>query len=178
MMNELIAKKYAKALAVTFSLEELESVANVLEVLAKVLQEPAIAAVVNSPEVSKERRAEILLGAIEQTNSSALENFIKLLVEKSRVSLLSDIADALKRYIADEKKNYRGVVYSDSEIDAKILNELAKGLGKKYGSSISLEYIKSGFDGIKVDVEDLGIEISFSKSRINKQIVAHVLQAI
>ena len=60
----------------------------------------------------------------------------------------------------------------------KVLKELGDGLGKKFDSKITLSYIKSNFDGIRVDVEDLGIEISFSKSRINKQIVEHILKAI
>ena len=32
--------------------------------------------------------------------------------------------------------------------------------------------------GIKVEVEDLGIEINFSKSRLNMQLVEHILKAI
>jgi len=37
---------------------------------------------------------------------------------------------------------------------------------------------KYDFDGIKVDVDGLGVEISFSRSRISDQIVDHILKAI
>lgn len=177
-MNELIAKKYVKALTTVFDIEVLQKVADVLEILAKTLEETKIKTLINAPDVSKEQKADILLGGIEKTGSKELENFIKLLVQKDRIALISDITTVLKKYIADRNKNYVGVVYSDSDIDQKILNELADGLSKKFDSTISLRFQKSDFDGIKVDVDGLGIEIGFSKSRINKQIVEHILKAI
>lgn len=178
MMNEIVAKKYANALAKEFDLDTLSSVAELLSALAEALSDAQIAAVVNSPEVSKERRTEILLAAIAGVQSKQMENFIKLLVEHNRVALVADIAAVLKSYIADQKKEYTGVVYSDSDIDEKVLGELSSGLGKKFDSKINLSFVKKDFDGIKVDVDGLGIEISFSRSRISDQIVDHILKAI
>ncbi len=177
-MNELIAKKYVKALTGAFDLASLENLAEVMDALADALKEPQIAKVINAPQVSKEKRAEILVAAIEQSGSKEVENFVRLLALKDRIALVGDIAEVLRKYIADQKKSYSGVVYSDSEVDEKVLGELGEGLGKKFDSTISLRFEKSDFDGIKVDVEDLGIEISFSKSRINNQIVEHILKAI
>ena len=58
------------------------------------------------------------------------------------------------------------------------MQELSSGLSKKFDSTISLSYVKTDFDGIKVDVVDLGIEIDFSKTRINSQIIEHIVKAI
>jgi F-type H+-transporting ATPase subunit delta len=110
--------------------------------------------------------------------SKELNNFLKLIVENGRIELIPDIANELNKIISKKKKSYKGIVYSDSDIDSKVLGDLEKGLGKKFDSKISLSFNKGDFDGIKVDVEDLGIEISFSKSRINNQIVEHILKAI
>ncbi len=177
-MNELVAKKYVKALAKEFDMTSLESAAEVLSALAKALNDGKIAAVMNSPEVSKEKRAEILTAAIAGANSKQMENFIKLLVEHNRVDLIADIAATLQSYIADKKREYRGVVYSDTEIEESVLGELSAGLGKKFDSTIALSFVKSDFDGIKVDVDGLGVEISFSRSRIGNRIVDHILKAI
>jgi F-type H+-transporting ATPase subunit delta len=177
-MNELIAKKYVQALEKSLDLESLGNTAEVLSALAKAIEDPSVASVLNAPQVSKEKRTEILTSAIKGANSKEIENLIKLLVENSRVNLIPDIANVLNKHIADIKKSYRGTVYSDSEIDSNILAQLQSGLGKKFDSTITLSYKKDDFDGIKVDVEDLGIEISFSKTRINKQIVEHILKAI
>ena len=178
MMNEIVAKKYANALTKEFDIETLQDITELLDALSKALEEKDIAAVMNSPEISKEKRAEILLAAIAGAKSRQMENFIKLLVEHNRVALIADIASVLKSYIADEKKEYTGTVYSDSEIDEKVLSELSNGLGKKFESKIALSFVKSDFDGIKVDVDGLGVEISFSRSRISGQIVEHILKAI
>ena len=67
---------------------------------------------------------------------------------------------------------------STGEIDAKVMQELSKGLSKKFDLNISLEFVKNDFNGIKVDVEDLGIEINFSKTRINSQMIEHIVKAI
>ncbi len=177
-MNELIAKKYVQALSKSLDAASLENAAEVFAALAEALEKPEVAAVINAPQVSKEQRVDILTSAVKGAGSKELENLLKLLVENNRISLIGEIATVLKKVIAKEKKSYSGVVYSDSEIDAKVLSELGEGLGKKFDSTISLKFVQSDFDGIRVDVEDLGVEISFSKSRINKQIVEHILKAI
>ena len=176
-MNELIAKKYVKALTQSLELDSLREVAEVLNALAEALDKE-VEKVLNAPDVTKEQRTQILLAAVEKAGSKEVNNFVKVLVQKDRIALVGDIAEVLRKYLADLEKSYSGVVYSDSEVDQKVLTELGAGLGKKYDSTISLQYEKSDFDGIKVDVEDLGIEISFSKSRINNQIVEHILKAI
>ena len=177
-MNELIAKKYVQALYNSLEMEALENAQEVFSALAEALAQDGIASVINAPQVSKEQRCEILLSAVKGANSKEIDNLIKLLVENNRVELVADIAYGLKKVIANGKKSFSGVVYSDSAIEDEILTQLSDGLGKKFNSTISLSSVQNGFDGIKVDVEDLGIEISFSKTRINKQIVEHILQAI
>lgn len=177
-MNELIAKKYVKALTSAFDTASLQNVMEVLDALNEALADSSVSKVIYAPQVSKEQRAEIVLSAIEKADSKEVENFVKILVEKDRIALVGDIAEVLRKYIADQNKSYTGIVYSNSDIDEKVLNELGAGLGKKFDSTISLQFERSDFDGIKVDVEDLGIEISFSKSRISNQIVEHILKAI
>jgi F-type H+-transporting ATPase subunit delta len=84
----------------------------------------------------------------------------------------------LKKDVANSTKNYEGIIYSDSDIDAKVIEELSGGLCKKFDSNISLSFVKNDFNGIKVEVEGLGIEIDFSKDRIDSQIIEHIIKAI
>ena len=63
-------------------------------------------------------------------------------------------------------------------MDAKTVKALSSGLGKKVDADITLEFVKTNFDGIKVEVEDLGIELNFSKERINSSLIDHILKAI
>ena len=84
----------------------------------------------------------------------------------------------MRKDVANTTKTYDGIVYSDSDIDAKVVQDLSDGLSKRFDSKITLEFIKNDFDGIKVDVEDLGVEINFSKTRIDSQIIEHIVKAI
>ena len=63
-------------------------------------------------------------------------------------------------------------------MDAKTLTDLSTGLSKKVDATVELTFIKSDYDGLKVEVADLDMEINFSKTRVNAQLVEHILKAI
>jgi F-type H+-transporting ATPase subunit delta len=128
--------------------------------------------------VNIQAKSKILLDAVKIANSKKVDNFIKILVENKRINVIPTIADELHKYIANATKIYSGVIYSDTDIDANLVEKLSTGLSKKFDSNISLMTVKNDFNGIKVAVEGLGIEINFSKDRIDSQIIEHIIKAI
>lgn len=177
-MEEVIAKRYVKAFTDNMSLDELKELSTLFSVLAQAFSEKKFNDMMCSPHVSSEEKIAVLVAVAAKAESQKLTNFLKVLVEKKRLSLIPAIAECLRRDIADNTKTYTGTVYSNSEIETQILKDLSTGLGGKFGSSIELEFVKSDFDGIKVDVADLGVEINFSRTRINDQIIEHIVKAI
>ena len=177
-MKEIVAKRYAKSLVEEFELDDLKNISEILEALSVIVKDKALYIKVFAPDISKEDKESFILDAIKGAGSEKLNNFFKILVSNDRIDTIPYIADEIKSYIADATKTYSGIVYSSDDIDGSILSKLSEGLGKKFDSNIDLSYKKSDFDGIKVDVDGLGVEINFSKDRINKQIVEHILQAI
>ena|SRR3989339_50552 len=177
-MEELIAKRYLKAVKQGSNAESMQSIALIFSVLAESFNNERFNQIINNPDVSKNQKSEILLAAVKSAGSKDVENLIKLLVEHNRISIIPAIAEIMRKDIAKTNKSYSGIVYSDSNIDAKVIEGLSNGLGNRFDSKISLKFIKNDFNGIKVDVEDLGVEISFSKSRINSQIIEHIAKAI
>ena len=177
-MEELIAKRYIKAFNVDSDLESTQNMSDVFSVLAASFKDEKFVQIIANPNVSANAKSEILLDAVKSAESDKVNNLIKLLVEKKRINIIPAIAQELKKEIARSSKTYEGVVYSDEKILAKTMKELSSGLSKKFDLNISLEYIKNDFNGIKVEVEDLGIEINFSKSRINSQMIEHIVKAI
>jgi len=176
-MEELIAKRYIKALSGS-DVASIQNIADLFSVLSESFNDEKFINIIDNPNVSQGDKLEILLGAVSSAKSSQVDNLIKLLVENKRINIIPAIAQELKKEVASSTKTYKGTVYSDSEIDAKTMQELGDSLSKKYGSTISLEFVKNDFNGIKMDVEDLGIEINFSKTRINSQIIEHIVKAI
>jgi F-type H+-transporting ATPase subunit delta len=177
-MEELIAKRYIKALKQSCDAQAMQNMTVVLSGLAESFNDAKFIQIIDNPIVSKEQKLEILLAAVKPAESEIINTLVKLLVEKNRTSIIPALAEGMRKDTANTSKTYSGVVYSDSEIDAKVIQDLSSGLSKKYDSNISLNFIKEDFDGIKVDVEDLGIEINFSKTRIDSQIIEHIVKAI
>ncbi len=177
-MEELIAKKYIKALKTNSDKESLQNITDVFSTLAESFSNEKFVNIVVNPHVSASDKSEILLAAVKPANSDVLNNLIQLLVENKRIEIIPAIASELKKYIADSTKTYEGVIYSNSDIEAKVITDLGNGLNKKFDSTISLDFVKNDFNGIKVEVEGLGIEINFSKDRIDSQIIEHIIKAI
>jgi len=177
-MEELIAKRYIKAIKKSSDIESMENMALIFSTLAESFNNEKFVQIINNPDVSRDQKSDILLAAVKSADSKDVENLIKLLAEHNRINIIPAIAEVMRKDIAATSKSYTGIVYSDSDIDAKVIENLSSELGKRFDSNISLKFVKDDFNGIKVDVEDLGIEINFSKSRINSQIIEHIVKAI
>ncbi|MDD5373604.1 MAG: F0F1 ATP synthase subunit delta [Sulfurimonas sp.] len=177
-MEELIAKRYLKAIKQSSDTETMQNIALIFSVLAQSFNDEKFNRVINNPDVSKNQKSEILLAAVKSVGSKDVDNLIKLLAEHDRIAIIPALAEIMRKDIAKTNKSYSGIVYSDSDIDTRVIEDLGNGLGNRFNSKISLKFVKNDFNGIKVDVEDLGVEISFSKSRINSQIIEHIVKAI
>ena len=177
-MTDLVAKRYIGALKQDTTAKDLQAIADIFAGLASAFEDASFTNIINKPSVKSEDKTNILLDSVKSAKSEVLNNLIKLLSEHKRLNIIPAIATELKKDLAKTKKSFTGVVYSDEKITAKVIKDLGSGLGAKYDSKITLEFVQNNFNGIKVDVEDLGIEINFSKTRINNQIIEHIVKAI
>ncbi len=177
-MEELIAKRYIKALTDGSDIETVKNMTTIFSALAEAFNDSKFKAIINNPDISLDDKSGIILDAVKAANSEKINNFIKLLAEHKRLSIIPAIASELDKNVANTTKTYEGIVYSNSDIDEKTIAELSDGLGKKFDSTISLKTAKDDFNGIKVGVDGLGVEINFSKDRIDSQIIEHIIKAI
>ncbi|WP_309498235.1 F0F1 ATP synthase subunit delta, partial [Sulfurovum sp.] len=137
-MEELIAKRYIKAISSSADKASLQNMASVFSVLADSFKEDKFVQIIDNPNVSSNDKSEILLEAVASADSSQVNNLIKLLVENKRISIIPAIAQELNKDIARSTKTYKGIVYSDTKITIKTMKELSDGLGKRFDSKISL----------------------------------------
>ncbi|MEJ2467949.1 MAG: F0F1 ATP synthase subunit delta [Campylobacterales bacterium] len=177
-MEAVIAKRYVKALASVMDAESLANTKVLFDALTDAYNEKAFADVINDPQIESSEKERLLLSVVEGAKSEAVNNLIKLLVEKRRLAVIPAIAEALRLTLADANKTYEGKVYSNAPVDASTLEALSSDLGKKMNATIALAFVEADYDGIKVEVEDLGVEVSLSKSRMNAQLIEHILKAI
>jgi F-type H+-transporting ATPase subunit delta len=177
-MEELIAKKYIKALKSDSDLVSMENITVIFSTIAESFKDDKFVAIIASPNVNSKDKANLLLESVKSANSDKVNNLIKLLVENKRINVIPAIAKELQKDMARVTKTYTGTVFSDSDIQDSLLQELSSGLSKRFDSTISLAFQKNNFNGIKVEVEGLGVEIDFSKDRIERQIIEHIIKAI
>lgn len=177
-MQEQIAKRYINGLKQNIGNDNLETVCDIFASLSLSFSDKACLTIMESPIVSSEDKKAIVLEAVKSAKSDALNNMISLLAEKNRLNLIPSIAKELKKELDRTNKIYSGTIFSDSDIDKGTLAGISAGLSKKVDATINLEFVKNDFDGIKVEVEGLGVEINFSKARLNSQLIEHILKAI
>lgn len=177
-METLIAKRYVKALSSMMDAESLANTAMLFAGLAEQFKDKDFAGVIHNPQIQAEAKAGIVLAAAAAAQNDAITNLLKLLAEKGRLTLIPAMAEVLRLEVAENSKMYAGNVYSNTDVDTSVLEALSTDIGKKMGATISLQYVPSDYDGIKVEVEDLGVEVSLSKQRINTQLIEHILKAI
>jgi F-type H+-transporting ATPase subunit delta len=178
MRNELIAKRYIKPLMESCDQASLENLAALLASVAKAYKNDKFTLIMNSNDISVSAKCQLVLDMVASAKSTVVNNLIKLLAENGRLLLIPTLADQLTREIARAKRTFKGRIYSNSVVDQASVETIARDLGTKMGATISLSYVASDFDGIRVEVDDLNVEINFSKSRLNAQLVEHILKAI
>jgi F-type H+-transporting ATPase subunit delta len=177
-MEELIAKRYIKAMKSSVDAKSMQKITDVFSALADSFNDEKFVNIISSPNVSSADKSAILLDSVKPVKSKQVDNLIKLLVENKRIEVIPALAKELQKDMSKATKTYTGVIYSNSDIEKKTLKELSSGLSKKFDSKITLDTVKNNFNGIKVEVEGLGIEINFSKDRIDSQIIEHIIKAI
>ncbi len=176
-MEELIAKRYVRALLEVISSEQKVTYSEVLNAIASLFNDDNISEKINSPLISSSDKVSFILDGVKGADTT-LTNFIKILGENGRLDLIPTIAKSLNQELQKESNQYEGVVTSSNTLDSKELQELESSLQKYTGSTIKLTQEKSDLDGIKVTVDDLGIEVNFSKQRVKEQLIDFITKSL
>ncbi|HEY9189959.1 MAG TPA: F0F1 ATP synthase subunit delta [Sulfurovum sp.] len=174
-MEELIAKRYAQALSSVS--KDLPAVLEVLNVLSEAVSSPEIQTALRSPIISNEDKTAMVLSALGNDNAT-LVNFIKILGENKRLDLIPAVTKVLNRDQQRASNQYEGVLRSASTLDEAALNDLEETLKKYTGSTIKLRQEKSDLEGLRVSVDDLGIEVNFSKQRVKEQLIDFIQKSL
>ena len=175
-MEELIAKRYAKALSE--SSNKVAEITDVLNVLSEVVNTKEVKTALTSPIVASEKKTEMILSALGDSVDAVLMNFVKILGENKRLDLIPAITKVLNSDLQKVSNKFEGVLKSKETLDESALNNLEETLTKYTGSTIKLTQEKSDLDGLRVSVDDLGIEVNFSKERVKEQLIDFIKKSL
>jgi F-type H+-transporting ATPase subunit delta len=176
-MNDLVAKRYVKALIDGRDNKVISTVAKSLNTISTAFADEKLNSIISSPEVNDSKKVELVLSLVKKADDT-LTNLVKLLGEKRRLALLPFIAEELNAQIAIMNNKYVGVVYTNQELSSDYVSSIEAQFSKKFDVNLSLSQNVCDYDGIKVDIDGLGVEISFSKERLKSQMIDHILKAV
>jgi F-type H+-transporting ATPase subunit delta len=101
-----------------------------------------------------------------------------LLAKNDRLSIIPSISKELKYQISLRNNVFEGEIISNFELSKEQIAKLEENFGKKFNAKIKLNNVVSNYPGIKIELDDLGVEVSFSLNRLKSQMVEHILKTI
>lgn len=176
-MKGIIAKKYVNALLSSCSDSEINSIEKYISNISSAFASTKFNNIILSPDLCANKKEEFVLSLIDNPEGKII-NFIKLLTLNDRLSLIPVISKELKYQISLKNNSYEGEILSNFEIRKEQIDELEASFSKKFSSQIKLKSIVSDYPGVKIQLDDLGVEVSFSLERLKSQMVEHILKAV
>lgn len=176
-MKEVIAKKYVKALMLAVNPDEFDVVAKSMSVMVAAFNVEKMKDILNSPLVNAEKKVNLLISVLENPDKRII-NFVKLLGQNRKLYLLPEIFSKFMDEITLRHSIYSGKLTSNLDFSDQQVKAIEDKFSAKFNSKVSLQKSKSSFNGSKIELESLGLEVSFSVDRLRAQLSEHVLKAI
>jgi len=176
-MVELVAKRYVKALMSQRDTESLSSIYNELKTISTAYSDSKFLLIISSTDVSVSKKVDLIL-SFSDNNSATITNLVKLLGENKRLDIIPEIVNTLKHELSVLNNSYTGVIYTNVELSQSDVDNMSTQFAKKFNISLTLSQNVCDYNGIKVDIDGLGVEVSFSKERLKSQMIEYILKAV
>ncbi|KAA3640366.1 MAG: F0F1 ATP synthase subunit delta [Proteobacteria bacterium] len=163
-MSELItlARPYAKA-AYEFakSVDKVTEWQKQLAIAAGMAEHEVVAGIFSNPDITDGQLVALIVG---DDNDQHYQNFIKLMIENDRLSLLPDVAQLYQHYYEQDSGAQTVDVYSAAALSDEQQQRLVEALGRRTGKSINLniEIDETLLGGAKIYCGDLVIDGTLS----------------
>lgn len=165
-----LARPYAKA-AFEYADQagELSSWSEQLALAAAVSAKVKVGKVLGNPALTSKQQAQIFLDVCGDALAIKVKNFVRVLAENKRLALLPQISLLFDLFKSNREKSVDVEVATAFELDATLLDTLAKALGKKLERDVKLSTVidKNLLGGVVVRAADTVIDGSV-RGRLNK----------
>ncbi len=167
-----IARPYAEALFKS-ARADLGAAAGWLEALAAVAGNAQLQEFAANPKVTDAQVYDLITGVAKVKLPTLGENFLRTLIENSRLSALPEIAAQFRALMNAQGGSSDAVVYSAFPISADDLGKVSAALEKRFGRklTVSVQEDTSLIGGIRVVVGDEVLDTSV-KARLEQMKVA------
>ncbi len=132
MNLETLSRPYAQAI-----FDHSDGWTNDLGQLEAAMKEPNVKLLIESPTMAYKEKAEIFISLFEDQVEKKTINFIKVLGESKRLSLIPSISKEYTKLMANKEETSEVVVTSAYELTKEQKEKISSGLKKRYGDNIS-----------------------------------------
>ncbi|MDD2698906.1 MAG: F0F1 ATP synthase subunit delta [Arcobacteraceae bacterium] len=176
-MSNLVAKRYVKALLKGRDSDHIDIINNQLKLIASAYKDEKFINIIGSVDVTTYQKVDLLLSFIGN-NDYIVNNLLILLGKNRRLTLIPAISEELEKEFSILMNNYGGIVYSSTELTSDYMLEIQNKFSNKFGINLTLTNQVCDYDGIKVEIDGLGVEIGFEKNKFKSQMIEHILKAV
>ncbi|MEA3314830.1 MAG: F0F1 ATP synthase subunit delta [Campylobacterota bacterium] len=176
-MVDLVAKRYVKAIMIDSDNKSLTTMFNELNTISNAFLSDKFTSIIKSTDITVDAKVDLMLSFLKRS-SKKTTNLIKLLGEKKRLDIIPDIVNILENELAVLNNSYTGIIHTNVKLSAQEVTKLNKQFSAKFDVTLKLTQNVCKYDGIKVDIDGLGIEVGFSKDRLKAQLIEHILKAV
>jgi len=133
---ETIARPYAQAIY-----DHSEGWEKDLDQLELALETPEVQQLIDSPKFAYKEKTEVFLSLFEGQIESKTSNFIKVLGESKRISLLPHISKEYRKLLSGTKGSSEVLITSAFDLTDEQLKKVTDSLKGRYGDSLTVEQV-------------------------------------
>jgi len=176
-MIDLVAKRYVKALMSERKTKDLTSIYKELKEISTAYSDDKFKVILSSTEVENGKKIELILSFVDKC-SKTTTNLVKLLGDNKRLDLIPSIVNELDAELSIINNSYKGVIYTNEELTKSDVKAINSQFSQKFDVELDLSQDICDYDGVKVSIDGLGVEVGFAKSRLKSQMIEHILKAV
>ena len=163
------ARPYANAVYdIAFETSSLESWGDALANLATVIADAQMNELLDSPELGKNQKGELVIQVLGDKLTEKQQNLVKLMAENGRLKLIPDVLEQFEVARAKAENKIEAEVISAFELSVQQISELVNTLKNKLGCDITLTVTidESLIGGVIIKAGDTIIDASM-KSQLD-----------
>lgn len=158
-----VARPYADAVyKLAMKSNNLNQWSDTLQLAASIVEDSHIKLLIGNPAISAKQLGEVLLGIGKNKFNDETRNFIMLLSENKRLSILPEISQLFEYLKAKHEGVLEAKIISAFEMDSRQLRKLVSDLEQKFKHKIEAQVSIDPelIGGIKVEIGDEILDVS------------------
>jgi len=158
-----LARPYAKAIfEYAVAAGELDGLSTQLSLAAAIAQAEKVIEVLTSPSLTSDQQAEAFLTVCGDELTAPAQNFVKVLAENKRISLLPEIVSLFDQFKSNREKSVDVEVATVFELEDSMKQTLSTALSKKLEREVNLQTTidKDLIGGVVIRAADIVIDSS------------------